>query len=355
MPALDQNVKVTCRNCGTSVTIKHLSEHKSSCSGGILYCPKCPNFSSKSRDDLKYHIAKKHATPRVKNTHNCKVCFKEFSGFYTLRQHKTRNHGIQMKSAEFNVNNFLEDDDAELKEDFQACQHFLVDSELEKGRRRVFNFAMSTFDNSLIKKKLDLVFKRLKCAAKLNLAFGFVLENVDNGSCRFFYAHENSTVMERSKYVCTPDDITKPKEKLQKMDIIDLCTRERANTKWKFYKLTNLTSFAAQLKDVPMGCKDSVLPELLLKNQKTKCFTYEQNTKKPYKDSLCVFRALSLHLHGNERLLEKTSKIFNLFLNNCGETEPSKFQGVHMTDIPKVRGFCNSIFFLTTLTLWMES
>ena len=55
-----------------------------------------------------------------------------------------------MKSAEFDVNNLLEDDDAVLKEELQACQHFFVDFELEKGRRRVFNFAMSTFDNSLI-------------------------------------------------------------------------------------------------------------------------------------------------------------------------------------------------------------
>ena len=86
--------------------------------------------------------------------------------------------------------------------------------------------------------------------------------------------------MERSKLVFTPDDITKLKEKLQKMDIVDLCTRERANTKWKFYKLTNLTVFAALLKDVPMGCKDSVLPEPLLKNQNVNCLTYEQNMKK---------------------------------------------------------------------------
>ena len=41
-------------------------------------------------------------------------------------------------------------------------------------------------------------------------------------------------------------------------------------------------------------------------------------------------------MHGNERLEEETSKIFNLFLNNCGEADPSKFQVVHMTDIPKV-------------------
>ena len=87
-----------------------------------------------------------------------------------------------------------------------------------------------------------------------------------------------------------------------------------------------------------MGCKDTVLPEPLLKNQNVNCPTYEQNTKKPYKDNLCLLRALALHLHGNERLEEETSKIFNLFLNNCGEPgplNPLKIQGVHKTDIPR--------------------
>ena len=132
----------------------------------------------------------------------------EFSGSFTLRQHKTSDRGFQMKSSEFDVNNFFKDDDAELKEELQACQHFFLGSELEKGRNRVFNFGISTFDNSLINKKLDLVFKGLKCAAKVNLALGFVIKNLNDGSCRYFYAHENNTVMERSKPVCTPEDIT---------------------------------------------------------------------------------------------------------------------------------------------------
>ena len=312
MPALDRNEKITCDRCGTQTTKKNIVRHKTRCSAGTLYCTQCPNFSIKSGDDLNYHIAKKHATPRAKKAHKCKICFKEFSGFYALRQHKTNEHGLQMKSAEFDVSNLLEDDDADLKEELQACQHFLVDSELEKGRHRVFNFAMSTFDNSLIIKKLDLDFKGLECAAKVNLAFGFILKNVEDGSCRYFYAHENNTLMERSKLVCTPDDITNLKEKLQKLDIVELCTRERANTKWKFYKLTNLTVFAALLKDVPMGCKDSVLPEPLLKNQNVNCLTFERITRQPYNDNLCLFRAVALHLFGNERLEEETSKIFNI-------------------------------------------
>ena len=101
------------------------------------------------------------------------------------------------------------------------------------------------------------------------------------------------------------------------------------NTKWKFYKLTNLTVFAALLKDVPMGCKNAVLHEALLKNPTINCLTFEKNTRQPYNDNLCLFRAPALHMHGSQRLEEETSKLFNPF-------SPNQFQEVHLNDIPFV-------------------
>ena len=237
-------------------------------------------------------------------------------------------------------------DDQSLREEMESCKHFLSYSEMENGRHRVFNFVISSFDISLLNGKLDYVFKELNCAAKVNIAFGFVLKNFEDGMCRYLYAHENNTIMEKSKLVCTPDDIVNLKEKIQKMEIIDLCTLERANTKWKFYKLTNVTVFAALLKDIPMGCKDTVLPEPLLKNYDVNCLTFERNTRQPYNDNLCLFRAVALHLFGYERLEEDTSKLFNLFLNNSEEGDISKFQGVHLNDIPKVEDLLQSNIFL---------
>ena len=186
-------------------------------------------------------------------------------------------------------------DDQSSREELESCKHFLSDTEMENGRHRVFNFAMPSFDISLLNDKLDYVFKELKCAAKINIAFGFVLKNIEVGMCRYFYAHENNSIMEKSKLVCTPDDFVNLKEKLQKKDIIDLCTRERANTKWKSYKLTNVRVFAALLKDIPMGCKDTVLPEPLLKNCNVNCLNFERNSSQPYNDNLCLFRAVALH------------------------------------------------------------
>ena len=128
-------------------------------------------------------------------------------------------------------------DDQSSGEELESCKHFLTDTEMEIGRHRVFNFAMSSSDMSLLNDKLDYVFKELKCAAKVKLAFGFVLKNIEDGMCSYFYAHENNTIMEKSKLVSTRADITNLKSRMQKMDIVDIFTRERANTKWKFSNL----------------------------------------------------------------------------------------------------------------------
>ena len=176
----------------------------------------------------------------------------------------------------------------------------------------------------------------LKGAAKVNLAFGFILKNIEDGGFRYFYAYESITLLDRSKLVCTHDDLAKLKDFLNQTDVIESCSREKMNTKWRFYKLTNLTVFAALLKDVPTGCKDAVLPEPLLKNDTINCLTFEENTRQPYNDNLCLFRALALHMHGNQQLEEETSKLFTFFINKMDALSADQFQGVHKNGIPIV-------------------
>ena len=210
----------------------------------------------------------------------------------------------------------------------------------------MFNYAVETLNTEIVNDKLDNFFYNLKCAANINLAFGFILKNVEDGRYRYFYAHENNTLLDRSQLVCTKDDLTKLKNIVNQIDVIESCTRERMNTKWKFYKLTNLTVFAALLKDIPMGCRDAVLPDPLLKNHTVNCLTFEQNTRQPYNDNLCLFRALALHLHGNEKLEEETCKLFNLYLEKRGGIEPATFQGVCVDDIPLVEDLIQVNIFL---------
>ena len=223
MPALDRNVKVVCENCGTSVTKINLSRHKSRCSGGTLYCPKCPNFSTKSRDDLIYHFAKQHSAAGLSITYKCKLFHAEFPGCYALRQHKNTQHGTQIGFGASNID--VEDivgifDDQSLREEVQSCRHFLVDSEIQKGRHSVFGFAVNNLTAQVIEEKSDRVLDKLKCVAKLNSAFGVILKNIEDGKFRYFYAHENNTLLEQSKLLSTKDDLAKLKEILKKTDVI---------------------------------------------------------------------------------------------------------------------------------------
>ena len=170
----------------------------------------------------------------------------------------------------------------------------------------------------------------------MNLVFCFILKNIEDGGFRYFYAHENITLLERSKLVCTHDDLVKLKHLLTKTDVIESCSRETMNRKWRFYRLTNLTVFAALLNDVRMGCKNAVLPEPLLKNHTINCLRYEEKTRQSYNNNLCVFSALALHLHGTQRLEEETTKWFKLFINKRDGLSTNQIQRVHMNDIPIV-------------------
>ena len=339
MPSLIREEKFTCVNCGTQTTRNNIVRHKKSCSAGTFFCTHCPNFSTNSQNDLKYHIAKKHSAPKPDITFKCKLCFQEFPGFYTLRQHRNTQHGTQVGSGtrDVEVEHIVGDvEDHSLREELRSCQHYLVDSELERARHKVFNYAVETLNGTIVNEKLDHFFNNLKCAAKVNLDFGFTFKNIEDGGFRYFYAHGNNTLLDRSKHMCTHDDLAKLKDFFNKTDVIESCSRERNNTKRRFYKLTNLTVFAALLKDLPMGYKKAVLPEPLLKNHTINCLMYEENIRQPYNDNLCLFRALALQLHGTQRLEDETSKLFNLLINKMDGLSADQFQGVHMNDIPTV-------------------
>ena len=103
-------------------------------------------------------------------------------------------------------------DDQSLREQLQSCRKFLVDSVIQKGRHSVFNFAVNNLTAQVIDEKLDRYLDKLKCVAKIHLALGFILKNIEDGKFRYFYAHENNTLLEQSKLVSNKDDMAKLKE-----------------------------------------------------------------------------------------------------------------------------------------------
>ena len=167
MPALDRNRKVVCDNCGTQVSKQNLAKQKMKSSVGTLYCSQCPNFSAKSRNDFYNHIAKTHGAPKPKIAQTCKECKEELTGFCALRQHKNKVHGHSFETSGISSPLLYGINDDSLKEKIRACQHFLVNSQMEKKRHTVFIFALDVsvlmnsiqswimcFNNSIVQLKL---------------------------------------------------------------------------------------------------------------------------------------------------------------------------------------------------------
>ena len=138
-----------------------------------------------------------------------------------------------------------------------AYQQFLVDWKLEQGDHVTFNFALAPFSIKKLHSKLDDVIGHLKYAAKINVASGFVMKNIEDSSCRFAYPQGKNSMLEKYKLLITGDDLEHFKGMIA-AKMSTACTRGMVDTKWQFLKLTKVTVFAVLLKNMPYGCRNAV-------------------------------------------------------------------------------------------------
>ena len=151
-----------------------MARHKKSFDSGTLNCPKCPHFYTKRKEDLNYHIAKHHAPQEKKIRTVCTICLEDFPSFYSLQQHKRRKQGTSTKVGTKSIkclkevleSEALNKKNEQLQQELTACQDVFDNTEMEKGRHRVFNFNFSKFDPSEINGKLKEGFEKLNCTAK---------------------------------------------------------------------------------------------------------------------------------------------------------------------------------------------
>ena len=179
MPFLYRYEKVICETCGTQTTKLNTARHNKRCSVGTLYCTQCPNFSTKSQNDLNYLIAKKHSAPKPDFTFKCKLCYQEVPWFYALRQHRNTQHGMQIGSGTkyVDVEHILGDvEDHSLREELRSCQLFLVDSELERARHPSFQLRSGHSQRNNRERKTWSFFQQFEMYSKSNSGYWFRFE-----------------------------------------------------------------------------------------------------------------------------------------------------------------------------------
>ena len=108
------------------------------------------------------------------------------------------------------------------------------------------------------------------------------------------------------------------------------------------YYRYNFCCFAK--KNIPMGCSDFVLPGPLLRNHSVNCLLSNKN-KEPYKDHLCVFRALAMYMNGHKDFDSHTSRYFTQIVSKSGH-DSKNFRGVSVEDLPVVEEIVQIIVFI---------
>ena len=101
--------------------------------------------------------------------------------------------------------------------------------------------------------------------------------------------------------------------------------------------VTNVIVLAAPMKNIPMGCPDSVMSitRASATTETSKLVFFRTKIKKPYEDHICLLCAITIYLHGHSKLDAHTSQLFTEFISRSGY-DPKNFLEVAIDDLPLV-------------------
>ena len=103
-----------------------------------------------------------------------------------------------------------------------------------------------------------------------------------------------------------------------KLDLVETCAQERANTEGRYALTKHVTFFCVLLNNIPMRFLDALIPEQLLRRSEVDCLVSNGHGE-TYKDYLCLFRAVAVHLYGSTELEINVAKLFCDFLRESGQ------------------------------------
>ena len=138
---------------------------------------------------------KKHRKEDLTKKFTCTGCMLTFHSIHALRKHKKTLHCKQSQtnvtlSRKVDLDTIMGDHaNQQLREELHLIEHFLVDSESNRGEEHVLNYALTELSPAVMAEKLRLVFANLDNTAKINVSLGFVLRNIESDSYRYYYAH----------------------------------------------------------------------------------------------------------------------------------------------------------------------
>ena len=188
------------------------------------------------------------------------------------------------------------------------------------------SFTMDSFANTL-----RGIYQRQRSSFKINLSFSFVLRNIETGELRFFYASNNTNVLDKPMLVHNDITFSQFIDVLRTLDVLEWVRNQRPNSKWVFFKLVQTLVTVTRL-NFPIGAPVD-LPPYILSNPSIIALANNRHSGEPYIDNLCLFRCLALHQGEGECSLERVTKaLFDQYLQETSMVRED-FDGVDLSEL----------------------
>ena len=371
--AKHNQVKHVCSKCSRSFQYAHdKARHEKTCCGQRIHtCPQCNKRCSTAhglRRHLQWHDKAHQAneslevsplkakdrtrrfpastvrpTPPIVKTalrprplqFRCRRCTEVFTNRHDLYLHGRQQHYNQMGGALHPLpwgrdEQLPWDGDNALQEVYEANSSHILDNHHLGPIHSVYNFPLTNdVDlNQLVRMGED-IYRQQQRAFRLNLVFGTILQNRVTGRYRYFVPYNNNGIFERPLYISRRADLRRLRRELERKDILTELLRNRPDTQWIPVLVTNV-HFVVTETHYPIG--QGLLPEYLLKKDSLYPLIKNQHSGKLYKDNLCAFRCLALHLGYEIRCIDGPA---NQLFRQWSDLSKEEFEGLTFEDFPQ--------------------
>ncbi|CAH1777342.1 unnamed protein product, partial [Owenia fusiformis] len=211
--------------------------------------------------------------------------------------------------------------------------HHIIYSPHRRGKIiREYNFHIPSGSPTLddFHKQLNEIYQEQVTSFKINLSLAIVLAHRETGQLRYFYAHNNESILQSPTLITDRSDIETIMQKLRELNLAEEIWRQRPDTKWIPYRVVN-TRWSVYGLDFPLGTA-ILLPDYIRKNKAIVSLNKKPYRAELYKDNLCAFRCLAYHktksivkLHPHvDPLVQKWKEV----------TEKQRICGVTLKEMP---------------------
>ena len=377
-----QGIRYPCTKCyKTFSTCYQKRKHEHSCSGipSVLQTYECPVCSKRciTSHGLRQHQQIHHVPstrppkrpmttsreasvskrPRPNPVNSilkgfcCRRCNEKFENkrdlyLHRMRQHYQTGEGVQLQPSPYGQGPYpweIEggETDLALKEVYEANIPLILENHREGPVHSVYNKPLTNdVDINQLMYAAEDIYQRQHHSFKLSMSFGVILIHTKEKRYRFFKPYENDSVFEDPLFISKRIDLQKLRRKLSKLNVREYLMKQRPDTKWKPFLITNAI-FVIDNTNYALGQGQTTLPHYVKDKQSIHALVKDEKNYKPYTDKLCAFRCLSLHNGQAITNLENSTRHYfqqwNVYQQGRNQSvyEPKLYPGLQLSELPE--------------------